>query len=219
MKKIFLSLFVIAAITTGKAQTAREPGTTDNSSGEYRHEKSNHGKHGKMHGHELAKTLNFTDAQKQQLKSIDEDYKSRVQALDKSSNMSAGELKSKKADLKKEKMQKTMALLTPEQKTALQNLKKEQGQNGEMNQAKQMEKMRSYLNLSDDQVAKIKAQKETFTSKKESIRNNQSLTMEQKKEQMKALKEEEMNNYKSFLTPDQVKKMEEMKHRKPVKTA
>ena len=53
-----------------------------------------------------------------------------------------------------------MALLTPEQKDKLIQLKKDRAVKQEAMAAKRLEKIKATLNLSDVQVAKIKAAKE-----------------------------------------------------------
>jgi len=68
-------------------------------------------------------------------------------------------------------------------------------------------------------LQKMKAKREEFKTKEEAIKNNQSLAGDQKIEQLKSLREERKNSFKSFLTPEQTKKLEEMKHNRPVKTS
>ena len=77
--------------------------------------------------------------------------------------------------------------------------------------AKHIEKMKTNLNLSDDQVTKLKAQRSANHAKAEKIKNNESLSREQKKEQMMALKTEAKEQNKKIFTPEQIKKREEMK--------
>ena len=216
MKNIFLSLIAITTIIFSAKAQENHSGKSENTieqKKEYGH------KHGRFDHQRIAEKLNFTDEQKQQLKSVNEDFKNKMQELNSDKNISAEELKEKRQALGKEKMEKVQALLTPEQKAQMQQFKKEGNGKGRMNGAKRMEKMKSTLNLSDDQLAKMKAQKEEFKLKEEAISNNTSLTTEQKTEQFKLLRDERKNSFKSFLTPDQIKKLEEMRHNKPVKTA
>jgi hypothetical protein len=78
--------------------------------------------------------------------------------------------------------------------------------------------MKEKLNLTDEQAAKLKAQNEATHSKVKSIMDDQSLSLEQKKIQLKAIREASKNDRKSILTADQLKKMDELKkeghHRK-----
>ena len=74
-----------------------------------------------------------------------------------------------------------------------------------------MDKMKTNLNLTDDQVAKLKTQHSTMQAKAEKIKTNESLSREQKKEQMLALKAEAKTQHGKILTAEQLKKKEEMK--------
>ena len=215
MKNIFLSLIAITTIIFSASAQENSAGKTEKSV-EQKKEYGN--KHGRFGHKEMAGKLNFTDEQKQQLKSINEDFKNKMQALNNDKNITAEELKEKRHALGKEKMEKMQALMTPEQKEQMQQFRKEGKEKGKMGGAKGMEKFKSTLNLSDEQVAKMKAQKEVFKSKEEAIKNNESLTADQKNEQLKLLRDERKDSFKSFLTPEQIKKLEEMKHNKPVKT-
>jgi hypothetical protein len=71
--------------------------------------------------------------------------------------------------------------------------------------------MKSNLSLTDEQVAKLKNQRAATMAKAEKIKNNESLSREQKKEQMMALKTEAKDQHNKILTPEQLKKKEEMK--------
>ena len=213
MKSIFLSLFATAAIIfSANAQDNNQDKTGTIKSGkEFRKH------HGAVH-QQITEKLNLTDEQKQQFKAINEDFKSRMDEL-KKSNLSGDEAKEKKQALLKERTEKVQALLTAEQKQQMKAFRKEGGNKGEMAGKNRREKMKSTLNLSDEQVAKMKAQRQEFKSKEEAIKNNESLTSDQKNEQLKSLREERKNSFKSNLTPEQLKKMEEMKHSRPARTS
>ena len=75
-------------------------------------------------------------------------------------------------------------------------------------------KMQSELGLTSDQVAKMKADRENFKAKAEAIKNNTSLSENQKKEQFMQLRKEREESLKSYLNADQIKKMEEMKSKR-----
>ena len=213
MKNLFLSLIAITTITFSAKAQENNFGKTENPT----EQKKEYGKHKRSDYQEMAEKLKLTDEQKEQMKSINSDFKNRMQEL-KNQNITAEELKEKRQALAKEKMEKVQALLTPEQKTQMQQFKEEKHERG-MASGKRMEKMKSTLNLTDEQLAKMKAEKEVFKSKEEAIKNNESLTTDQKKEQLKLLKDEKRNSFKSFLTPGQLKKLEEMKSKRPAKTA
>jgi Spy/CpxP family protein refolding chaperone len=226
MKKILLSLIAIATITFSvDAQTKRNNAEKQNRTEKNGKSKLGHAKHDEkkhdqmMNHHKMGDKVNLTEAQRQQMKSINMDFKNRLQELKKSDNMTVKEFNAKKEALMQERKQKIQALLTPEQKNQMKQFKKEHSDKGEIESGKRMEKMQTNLGLSNDQVAKMKAQKEIYKSRTEAIKNNQSTGNERKKEQLKALREERKNSFKSFLTPEQLQKLEAMKNKRSMKTS
>lgn len=212
MKKIIVSLVALATITiSAQAQTSRNnTGRTPDSTQTRHHFKGDH--------KQMSEKLQLTDDQKQQMKAIGTDMKSRMQDL-KKSNLSTQDYNTKKEELFKERKQKMAALLTPEQKETMKQFAKEKHRKGKMDSAKRMQKMKEKLALSDDQVTRLNAQKEAFTSKAQAIKNNPALSADDKKTQMKAIREERKNSFRSILTPDQAKKIEEMKQKRAGKAA
>lgn len=73
------------------------------------------------------------------------------------------------------------------------------------------EKMKIKLGLNDEQSAKMASIHKESMEKLKSIRENQSLTQQQRKEQAKKLQEDNKEKMKSFLTAEQLKKLDEMK--------
>ena len=159
----------------------------------------------------MAKQLNFTDAQKNQAKTINEDTRKKMQELNKNESITVKEQRDRKAAIAKERKTKIDGLLTAEQKTKQTQLKAEHKAKREAGYAKRMDKMKTNLNLSDNQVSKLKAQHSIMKAKAEKIKTNESLSREQKKEQMMALKTEAKEQHNKIFTPEQLKKKEEMK--------
>lgn len=206
MKKLLIPLVAIFALTvTAGAQDKM-------------------GKRGHHRQHQkgmMAKQLNFSEEQKKQAKAIHEDSRKKMQELNKNESITVKEMRDRRAAILKEKRTKMDGLLTADQKTKMTQLKAEQKAKNEEHYAKRMDKMRTNLSLSDEQVSKLKAQRSATMAKAEKIRNNGSLSREQKKEQMMALKAEAKEQHNKILTPEQLKKKEEMRknrgHRSQVK--
>ncbi len=93
--------------------------------------------------------------------------------------------------------------------------------NGEHAAKMQRNNMWNDLNLTQDQKDKMKKLHEDNKSKMDEIKNNASLSDDQKAEQMKTLREEQHKNMEALLTDDQKAKMkqmhEEKKERKEMK--
>ena len=67
------------------------------------------------------------------------------------------------------------------------------------------------MNLTQTQKDQLSKMRSEVKSQVQSIRNDQSLTQDQKKEKMHSLKKEEQQKFKSVLTKEQLDKLESMK--------
>src|SRR2546427_9333459 len=102
MKKLLLSMLAVAAITVAvNAQDTKAP----HPQGGLRH-----GRH--MHG-AIMKNLNLTDAQKQQLKTNNEEFRNKMKALKSNDNMTMKDFKAQREALMQERKTKFQSLLTP----------------------------------------------------------------------------------------------------------
>lgn len=167
--------------------------------------------HHKNHQMEMAKQLQFTDAQKAQAKTINADARKKMQELNKQDNITVKEMRSRKAAIEKERKNKMDGLLTTDQKNKLQQLKADRKVKRENQYAKHLDKMKTNLNLSDKQVTQLKEQRIANQAKAEKIKNNESLSKEQKRMQMMALKSESKEQHKKIFTSEQLKKMQDLK--------
>jgi Spy/CpxP family protein refolding chaperone len=224
MKKIFLGFIAIASISLSAcAQVQREQPDKQNSTID--HEKFGRGHGGHMDG--MMKDLNVSDAQKQQLSSINADFRSKLEELNKHDNMTVKDFNAQKEALENDRKAKFEAILTPDQKNQLAELKNNRGgrenmkgnrENMKGNSGKngnnRMEKMQSELGLTSDQVARMQAERESFKTKADAIKNNTSLSEDQKKEKFIQLRKDREQSLKTYLNADQLKKFEEMKSKR-----
>ena len=114
MKKILAGLLAIASFTfsaNAQEQHNMDRGKTWNKDGMGNHMR-HHGK-----GMMAMQKLNLTDAQKQQMKLIHEEFKNKFQALNKNDNMMVKDFRAQKESLLQERKNKIEAILTPEQRT------------------------------------------------------------------------------------------------------
>lgn len=163
--------------------------------------------HRNMHAKKQFAGINLSDEQKKKAKELNESYQKQFAELRKNSSMTVGDYRTKTAALKKEQHEKFQALLTPEQKTQIATQRKNREQKMKEGQAKRFDKMKSTLGLTDEQSKKLKEGQAGFQDKIKSIRENQSLSEDQKKEQVRAIAKEQHEQFKSVLTPEQLQKM------------
>lgn len=211
MKKIILSVaaftvFIVSANAQIERKHNKKAATTQASRTDDQDDKD------MKEDHPMGKgKMNFSDDQKKQMKSIQMDYKSKMDALDKNDKMSVKDYNLQKETITQERKSKIEALLTPEQKSQFaQHAKDQHMQQGE-NKGDRMEKIRE-LGLSKDQMAKLKEQRQSMRPKMQAINNDKTLSAAQKQEKIKALKESNREFIKSILTPEQMKKLEEQKN-------
>ena len=200
MKKLIVTAFALA-VATLVTQAQDKP--------DVKHDRSK-GRHHK----EYFQKLNLSDDQKAKVKTLNEDFRKQMQDLKKQDNMTVKDQKAKIQSLREDHKAKVQSVFTPEQKEQMKKFREEHKAKREANSAERMEKMKARLNLSDDQVAKMKAQRADMSSKFKAIRENKSLNDEQKKEQFKELKKQQKESMKSILTEEQMKKLKERKPRK-----
>ncbi len=194
MKKIWIATTVVFLIT-GSLQAQ----TTENKV-PVKQQKGMHDRKGKLN-------LKLSDAQQTQMKTINENYRKQFSLLKEDKSISAVDLKTKTAALKKEQREKTQSILTTDQKNQL--AKSKEGKAGMKNGRRNAgaEKWQSKLDLTKDQSARLKESRTAMQSKIKAIKSDNSLTDEQKKEQVKSLSKQQKESLKSILTPEQLEKM------------
>jgi Spy/CpxP family protein refolding chaperone len=168
----------------------------------------------KQHHAQLAKQLNLSDEQKKQAQANKVALKQKMKELNKNESITVKEQRDRKDALRKEQKAKMQALLTPEQKTKMAELKATKMAKKEEKFAKGLEKMKSKINLSDAQVMQLKSQRERIKASAKAIKDNESLSRTQRKEQLMALKADAKTQKSNIFTADQIKQLEEMKKNK-----
>ena len=158
--------------------------------------------------------IHYTPDQRKQVAAINADYKKAAADLFKNDNLTLRQYKAQLVALNKDKKAKTQALLTQQQKDQLAARKQRATENFQVAQAAHLERLKLRLNLSDDQIAKLKANQDNFHTQLRTLHENDDLLPQQKMEQMKDLVAKNKDSYKSILTPEQYTKFQEMsRHR------
>jgi hypothetical protein len=154
--------------------------------------------------------IHYTPDQRKQLMAINKDYRQKSQDLFKQDNLTLKQYKAGLIALQKEKKDKMAALLTPQQKDQLAARHKRMDENRQVMEVARLERLKLRLNLTEDQVARIKAGQENLHSQVKAIHENDNLLPQQKMEQMKALLAKRNDTYKAVLTPEQYSQFEKM---------
>lgn len=219
MKKIALSLMAIAITFASIAQK-------HDKTGKHKDHKGKAGIEARHKGDFKADKLNLNGAQKAQVKAQNEQFKKQMEEL-KASNLSDDQKKVRRKEILDARRTQMAAILTPEQKQKAQGMKKEMGKkHGERmkdgdrkmgNDRKGGDKMKEELGLTDAQSSKMKTINENFRNTVKSIRSNDALTEDQKKEQMKKAQQKHKEDIGSLLTNEQKDRMKNRPNRRAVK--
>jgi len=204
------TIFLLGALTIGwaaEAQTGTNPSTTNPSTTNPSTPSDSTHRQG-MHHHR--NFIHYTPEQRQQVAAINNDYRQKSADLYKKDDITLREYKSSLLALQKEKKTKMEALLTPKQKEEIATRRKRISENRQVMAAAHMERLKLRLNLSDDQVTKIKAGQESLRAQAKAIHENDNLLPQEKMEQMKSLMAKRNDTFKSVLTPEQYSQYEKM---------
>ena len=199
MKKAIIGLALAAFVVTGAF-------AQDQSNGLAERPKAHHPRG------DVMQQLNLTDEQKSEMKTINDDFKQQMTDLKKSEDkITVTEWKSKMATIRKDHHEKVDKVLTDDQKASLKKMMREHrgfmGHHGRRG----LEQMKKDLNLTDDQVNALKKNHEAMAQKFKAIRDDKSLTEDQKKAEVQQFKHDQHENLKSILTPEQLQKLEQQK--------
>jgi Spy/CpxP family protein refolding chaperone len=205
MKKIITSALVLALVF-GSAQAQKTSG--DKGKG--------YNKENRMGAYEK---LNLTADQKSRLDALKATFKQQAADLKNNTQLSDEQRKTRKKELHQNFKSQADAILTPAQKEQLSQMKatrtaKEKNANfkgakgNKMAMGARGEGFQKELNLTQYQQTKITQIRSEYRTKFEALRNDNSLTQEQKRTKMQELIKAQQEQVKTILTKEQVEKME-----------
>jgi len=205
MKKIVLTLFV-AAFGAVALNAQEIP--------ERKNDFKPHEKHRGHHGKDMS-ALNLSEDQKAQFKKLNEDHRQKMEALKKMDNITVKESREKMEALRKDHQGKVQSILTAEQKAQLEKSKLENKMRSQERGKMHADRMKKDLNLTDEQSAKLESNRKATADKMKTIREDKSLTDEQKKEKSKELMKQQKESMKSILTEEQLQQLKERRKQAP----
>jgi Spy/CpxP family protein refolding chaperone len=166
----------------------------------------------------VSKKLNLTEDQKARIKSINDSRRTEIQALNNTA-LTVDQRKGKMKELHQKYQTQMQSVLTPDQKEQMKSFKeKSKGKKGELGRHHGAKGKMESLNLSQDQKDRMQKMRESYKGQFGAIRDNKSLTDDQRKEQMKSLKQKQHEDMKSILTKEQADKMQSFKKDHKAKT-
>jgi hypothetical protein len=117
-------------------------------------------------------------------------------------------------NLHKDRQAFMQSILTADQKAQIEKNKTDmKGRHEEMNR-KREERMKTTLNLTDDQTSQLRKNREDISAKIRQIREDKSLSDDKKREEIRNEMKSQHEKMRSILTEEQKNKLKEMKQRK-----
>jgi Spy/CpxP family protein refolding chaperone len=205
MKKLITGAFIIA-LTIGTVQAQTTPD-----------QKKGHRKEHRM----VLDQLNLSEEQKASMQKIREDFKKKMDELKKQDQITVAEMKQRRQALHEEHKAQVAAILTPAQKEQLAKAKTERKYmsregKGRMNKDGKAFRNRGAalqkeLNLTADQQQKVEKIRSGYRTKMQALRNDNTVSQEQKKVKVKELKKQQQEKIKTVLTKEQQEKMKSLR--------
>ncbi len=158
--------------------------------------------------------MSLTEDQKNQLKKISDNSKMQMMEMYRNTELTSDQIRQQHMALMAERKRQITALLNADQRkqydTWYMNNPNKMGdmswRTEWVNDNMSVEKMKTHLSLTEDQYAKLQKLDANYTEKRLSIINNNTLTADQRKEQMKALQQDKKTTYRALLNADQISK-------------
>jgi Spy/CpxP family protein refolding chaperone len=204
MKKILIAIMILAFTGSVNAQNGRKD--KDHRKDQL-HRKENARQKMMNRGH-LRENLNLTTEQSTRIKAINETFRKDMQQL-RDEKLTVKERNDKKHELQQKHVQDIQAVLTAEQKEQLAKNKKDQKEKIVDERKERAKNASRDLNLSEDQRQKLAVLRESYKAKAETLRNDNTLTKEQKRERLQQLMVQQREEMKTILTAEQINQLQD----------
>jgi Spy/CpxP family protein refolding chaperone len=208
MKKLLIAIMIVAFAGSVNAQNGRK----DNNHRKDQLHRKEIAKQKVINRHHSRENLNLTTEQSTRIKAINETFRKDMELL-RQEQLTVQERNDKKHELQKKHVQEIQAVLTAEQKDQLAKNKKDQKEKIANERKEKSKDVSRDLNLSDDQRQKLALLRENYKTKAEALRNDNSLTKEQKRERLQQLMNQQREEMKTILTDDQIKQLQDRRIR------
>lgn len=170
--------------------------------------------HGRS-GHQadwMKKELALDDAQYATIKGINKKYADEHAVIRRDTTISREEKAESLKTLRTNHQKEISAVLTPDQKNKLKSLKEERAEKRKAHQqSRRGDYLKKELSLTDEQMQKIEAARKTSRDNLSKLWENNTLSGEQKRSEVKKIQNEHEAAMKSILDEQQFKKWQELK--------
>ena len=158
----------------------------------------------------MAQQLNLTDQQKTQIQGFTQAGRRQALSIKQDTSLTPEQKRDKFRQLRASTHQQVLGVLTPEQQQQMKQLRSRHAGRGRGRGPL------ARLNLTDDQRTKIRPILKSSRQQAQAVRNDTTLTPEQKQAKIRGIHQGAMSQMNSLLTPEQQQQWQEMRqHRGP----
>ncbi len=158
----------------------------------------------------LMRDVQLSDAQKAQMKNLQEKLQADLKNLRSQENITVKEQRDRREAIIKSHRDAVQNLLTPEQKAQIDQKAKDRMDQMQVNRDARVENMREKLALNDAQIAAVKSNQNAFQEKMRSIRQDENLSREARREAIQKATGDMQTGLKSILNAEQMQKWQEL---------
>jgi protein CpxP len=202
----------LAVLTLGCAVVFAEPALPpDSNSPVYKDKRPDAHQHALWSMRELSEKLNLTDAQKAAIKPILANDANEIKAVRQDSSLSEEQKVAKIKEIQENRRKQINAILTPEQQEKFAEIRSEAHHKMREHAENRLEMLTEKLNLTDAQIAAIKPIFAAEANDIKAVRQDNSLSEEQKQSKISDIREAANEKINMILTPEQRAKWVELK--------
>lgn len=161
---------------------------------------------------QMAQRLNLTADQQAKLKSLRESQRQQMQAIKQDTTLTQEQKREKFQQLRAANHEQMLGILTPEQQAQMKQMRAGKMRRMAYGRGFQAGRMAGALNLTDAQKQQMKPIFQATRQQVQAVRQDTTLTPQQKREKVKEIRQNQMAQVKSILTPEQQQKMEQLRN-------
>ena len=217
LTRLFTALLLGNWITGGAwAQTAEQNATPNTAPGPENQKMMGRRGDGQRGFERMAQQLNLTDQQKSQIQSLMQNQRQQAQTVRNDASLTPQQKQDKLKQLREGNHQQMMAILTPDQQQNLQQFRSEHPGMGRRGSG--MGPM-ARLNLTPEQKTKLQPIFQSSFQQVQAVRNDSSLTAEQKQAKISEIRQNTKSQVTGILTPEQQQQWQQMRQKRHGKQA
>ena len=159
----------------------------------------------------LAERLNLTAEQKSRVQSYLEDQRSQMQVLRNDTTLTRDQRAQRMREITQQTRDKIQSILTVEQKQKGEDLRKQAQQRVQERAGEQFDRMARLLDLTPEQKTQIQSYRDGERTRLQALRDNTSLTPEQRRQQAQEIRQQTQNSIRTLLNPTQQQKLQDLR--------